>query len=199
MTAVNMPTTSVYEPAQLELDGPPPKQAQVPFLIRFITAIDIELYSFGRSIVAFLHAIKIWFTVLATGQVPESSYDYVSKVIRFNTKVHGYVWGLASVKPGTDMDDDPSYSIRVHTKYQPEMKRVRVLVNPLFSIVLYIAFIPGLILGMIGLYVGWLAVLFTGNYPQWAFDKVKRLMEWGIRLSVFMMLLTDVHPEIEFM
>jgi hypothetical protein len=79
------------------------------------------------------------------------------------------------------------------------MKRVCVLVNPLMAIVLCIAFIPGLILGMIGVYVGWLAVLFTGNYPQWAFDKVSRLYEWGIRVSVFMLLLTDVQPEIEFM
>jgi hypothetical protein len=198
MTAINMPATGVYEPAQVEIDGPPPPQPRIAFL-RFITALDIELYAFGRSIWAYFSVIKIWFTVLLTGQVPQSSYDYVSKVIRFNAKVHAYVIGLASVKPGIGMEDDPSYSVRVHTQYTPSMPRVRVLVNPLFSIVLYIAFIPGLILGTIGTYVGMLSILFTGNYPQWAFDKVTRMYQWGIRLSVFMMLLTDVHPDIEFM
>lgn len=199
MTAVNMPATGIYQPARVEIDGPPPKQAQLAFLFRFLTALDIELYAFVRSFVAYFSMIKIWFSVLLTGKVPESSYNYVSNVLRFNLKVHAYVIGLASVKPGTGMEDDPSYSVRVHTQYTPEMGRARALINPLLAIVLYVCFIPGLFLGVIGTYVGMLAVLFTGNYPQWAFEKVSRLFEWGIRIGVFMTLLTDVQPPIEFM
>ena len=63
---------------------------------------------------------------------------------------------------------------------------------------LYICFIPGLFLGTIGVYAGYLTTLFTGNYNQWAFEKVKRLFEWGIRLSAFTALLTDVQPPIEY-
>jgi hypothetical protein len=64
--------------------------------------------------------------------------------------------------------------------------------------VLYICFIPGLFLGVVGLYAGYFTTLFTGNYNPWAFEKVKRLFEWGIRLQFFTALLTDVQPPIEY-
>lgn len=45
---------------------------------------------------------------------------------------------------------------------------------------------------MIGLYLGYPTTLFTGNYNPWAFERVRRLLEWGIRLGAFVALLTDV-------
>ncbi|MHB8695124.1 MAG: DUF4389 domain-containing protein [Solirubrobacteraceae bacterium] len=197
MTAVDMPVGTSY-PASVEVDGPPGTQERLAFLIRPLTAIDIELYALGRNIVAWFHMLIIWFTVLTSGKVPEGSYNYVTQVIRFTAKVQAYVYGITDTKPGTAMEDDPNYPIRLHFQYTPEIPRLRILLNPLWTIVLYICFIPGLFLGVIGIYLGYLTTLFTGNYNPWAFEKVKRLFEWGIRLGVFMALLTDVQPPIEY-
>ena len=197
MTAGAMPLETSY-PASVEVDGPPGAQARLAFLIRPFTAIDIELYVIGRNIVAWFHMIVIWFTVLTSGKVPEGSYNYVTQVMRFTAKVQAYVYGISDTKPGTGMEDDPAYPVRLHFQYTPEIPRARALLNPLLAIVLYVCFIPGLILGVIGIYAGYLTTLFTGNYNPWAFEKVKRLFEWGIRIGVFMAVLTDVQPPIEY-
>jgi hypothetical protein len=198
MTAVNMPAAATYPPAQLEIDGPPGPQPRLAFLFRFFTSLDLLILAFGRGIMAFLHAIRVWFSVLIGEKVPEDSFNYITGAIRFNTKYHAYLWGLAGVKPGTGVEDDPSYSVRMHVQYQATVPRLRALINPLMAIVLYVAFIPGLILGVIGMYLGALLVLFTGRYPDWPFAKAARLMEWGTRMGVLMLVLTDVQPQIEF-
>jgi hypothetical protein len=198
MTTVDMLLEGSY-PASVEIDGPPGAQERVPFLIRPLTAIDIELYAIGRNIVAWFHVIMIWFSVLTSGKVPESSFNYVTQVMSFTAKVQAYVYGVTDTKPGIEMEDDPSSPVRLHFQYTPEIPRLRILLNPLWAIALYICFIPGLILGVIGVYAGYLTTLFTGSYNPWAFEKVKRLFEWGIRLGVFMMLLTDAQPPIEYM
>jgi hypothetical protein len=197
MTSADMPVGTSY-PASVEIDEPPATQARLAFFIRPLTAIDIELYAFARNVVAWFHTIIIWFSVLINGKVPEGSFTYITQVMRFTAKVQAYVYGLTDIKPGTGMEDDPNYPIRLHFQYTPEIPRLRVLLNPLWAIVLYICFIPGLFLGAIGTYLGYLTTLFTGKYNQWAFEKVKRLFEWGIRLGAFMVLLTDVQPPIEY-
>ena len=197
MTAADMPLGTSF-PASIEVDGPPGAQDRLAFLIRPLTAIDIELYAFGRNIVAWFHMIRIWFSVLINENVPEDSFTYVTQVMRFTAKVQAYVYGVTDTKPGIEMDDDPNYPIRLHFQYTQEIPRLRIVLNPVWAIVLYLCFIPGLILGVIGTFVGYVSTLFTGEYNQWAFEKVKRLFEWGIRLDFFMVLLTDVQPEIEY-
>lgn len=197
MTTADVALDTSY-PASVEVDGPPRSQERLAFLIRPFTAIDIELYAFVRNIVAWFHMIMIWFSVLTSGKVPEGSFNYVTQVMRFTAKVQAYIYGITDTKPGIEMEDDPSYPVRVHFRYTEEIPRLRILLNPLWALVLYICFIPGLILGVIGIYLGYLTVLFTGEYNEWAFEKVKRLFEWGIPLGAFMALLTDVQPPIEY-
>jgi hypothetical protein len=197
MTSVDAALVTSY-PASAEVAGPPPTQARVAFLIRPLTAIDIELSAFVRNIVAWFHMIVIWFSVLMNGKVPESSFKYVTDVMRFTAQVQAYIYGVTDVKPGPDLEDDPNYPIRLHFQYTEEIPRIRILLNPLWAFVLYICFIPGLFLGVAGIYAGYLTTLFTGNYNQWAFEKVKRLYEWGIRVGFFHALLTDVQPPIEY-
>lgn len=197
MTSGAIPMDTSF-PASVEVDGPPGKQAQLAFFLRPLTAIDVELIALGRNIVAWFHMIIIWFNVLVGGKVPEASFNYVTGVMRFTCKVQAYVYGITDTKPGTGVDDDPAYPIRLHFQYTPEVPRERALLNPLLAVVLYICFIPGLILGVIGFYVGYLSTLFTGNYSPWAFEKVKRLFEWGVRLGAFMAVLTAVQPPIEY-
>jgi hypothetical protein len=198
MTASATPLDTSY-PASIEVDGPPGTQEKLlPFLIRPFTGIELVLYVIGRNIVAWFHMLIIWFTVLTSGKVPEASFNYVTQVMRFTAKVQAYIYGVTDVKPGLGMEDDPNYPIRLHFQYTAEIPRLRILLNPLWAIVLYICFIPGLLLGVIGVYLGYLTTLFTGTYNEWAFEKVKRLLEWGIRLGFFHALLTDVQPPIEY-
>lgn len=197
MSAANMPVSTSY-PASIEIDGPPGKDSGVPFLIRPFTGIDLVIQVLIRNIIAYIHLIIIWVTVLTSGKVPEASFNTITQTMAFTARVQGWIYGLTDTKPGSGADSDGDFPIRLHFEYTPEVPRLSILMNPLWTIVLYICFIPGLIMGVIGVYLGYLTKLFTGTYNEWAFEKVKRLFEWGIRLGFFGALLTATQPPIEY-
>jgi hypothetical protein len=43
-------------------------------------------------------------------------------------------------------------------------------------------------------FIAWWAILFTGNYPKWAFTFVAGYVRWYTRVSGYYLLLTDKYP-----
>ena len=198
MTAVDAPLGGTYPPATLTIEGPPPKQAQLAFLFRWLTSLDLLLIAFGRAFVAIYHWVKAFIAVVMTGKYPKDSFDYLTGMLRFNTKLQAYLAGVTATKPSSSMDEDAGYPVHLQVQYTEEIGRARPITNYLMTIVLMICFIPGLILGWIGYFIGYLTVLFTGQYNPWAYEKVVRLFEWQARVSVYQLFMTEVTPPIEY-
>ena len=65
---------------------------------------------------------------------------------------------------------------------------------------LYVGIPHGVILALYGVAVGviefiaWWAILFTSKYPRGMFDFVVKYMRWGLRVSAYTSLMTDVYP-----
>src|SRR2546421_364695 len=43
-------------------------------------------------------------------------------------------------------------------------------------------------------FIAWLAIIFTGKYPQGMFNFNLGVMRWGLRLQAYVLLLTDAYP-----
>jgi Domain of unknown function (DUF4389) len=64
-----------------------------------------------------------------------------------------------------------------------------ILAIPQF-IVLYILFIGAVVVAVIG----WFAALFMGRLPEWAHNFLGGVIRWYIRVTAYMLLLTDQYP-----
>jgi hypothetical protein len=198
MSVSSVAVDGTYSPVHLEIDGPPEQQSAFSLLFRGIMSLDLIFYMFGRAIKASFYWIMAFFVLLSSGKYPKDSFDYLTGVLRFNLKVQLYIWGATDQKPTISKDEDPSSPVRLSVVYTEDVGRFRMITNYLMTIVLAIAFIPGLILGAIGVYGGFIVKVFTGNYPEWCYTKAIRMMRWQTNVSVYALGMSTEQPPVEF-
>src|SRR5437588_693851 len=58
---------------------------------------------------------------------------------------------------------------------------------------LIILYVLGIVVGVSHLVI-WIPVLFTGQYPDWAFPLVSGIILWGTRVYAYFLGLTDRYP-----
>jgi hypothetical protein len=158
----------------------------------------IILYVLG--IVLGISHLVIWIPVLFTGHYPEWAYGLNAGYLRWVTRLARYFYGLTDVYPAFSMDapddvhiDQPTSSSRFFAIPAIGICVRWLLLIPHF-IVLYVL---GIVVG-IGQLVIWIPVLFTGQYPAWAFPLVLGTILWGTRVYAYFLGLTDQYPPFSF-
>ncbi|MDD3802901.1 MAG: DUF4389 domain-containing protein [bacterium] len=90
-------------------------------------------------------------------------------------------------------------SVKFNVDYPKELSRGTLLLKTFFGW-LYIMIPHGIVLGVLSLiasvmsFFAWWAVLFTGKYPRGMFDFIVNTSRWGMRVSAYLGLMTDVNP-----
>jgi hypothetical protein len=100
----------------------------------------------------------------------------------------------ALVVPDPAGPPSPDYPVRVEISYPPELNRWLPLVKWLLAVPHYIVLY---ILGIASFFVlvfAWFAVLFTGRFPEGAFDFLVGTYRWSYRVAAYVFLMTDVYP-----
>ena len=90
-------------PVELEIDEPQP-QHRAKTAFRVILAIPAFAAAGGFGAVAGVAAVGAWFSVLATGRVPEGLYGLLGWAVRYQAQAHGYFLLLTDRYPYTGPD-----------------------------------------------------------------------------------------------
>lgn len=146
---------------------------------------------------AILGFIAFW-VVLFTGRYPQSFFEYQVKLIRWNTRVQARVSNLADGYPafGLDATDE---SVTVDVEYPERISRGLVLLRAFFGVIYVLiphAFILffRLIWTQILVIIGWIVVLFTGNFPASSHEFIVGTLRWQVRVNLYMSFMTDEYP-----
>lgn len=94
-------------------------------------------------------------------------------------------------------------SVKFDIDYPQDLSRGKLLLKTFFGW-LYIMIPHGIILSVLSVIAGimsflafW-AVLFTGKYPKGMFDFIVNTSRWGMRVTAYLALMTDVNPPYSF-
>ena len=143
-----------------------------------------------------------FFTVLFTKQIPRGIFDFMTMTLRYQWRTNTYAMFMRESYPPFDFTavtgaDDPSLPpdpAHLGIDYPDELNRWLPLVKWFLAIPHYIALF---FLGFAGFFV-WIfsafAVLFTGRYPQGAFDFMVGLHRWATRVQAYTGLMRDEYP-----
>lgn len=163
----------------------------------YITLPHLFLMSFCGIWASILHFISFW-VILFTGKYPQTFFEYQVGMLRWSLRVSARKYNLSDGYPsffpgGTDT------LTSLEIPYPENLSRGLLLVRMFFA--LFYVLIPHtfillfrLLWTLILMFVAWWVVLFTGKYPPSMHEFIVGTIRWSIRLSAYLLFLTDQYP-----
>lgn len=146
--------------------------------------------------VAYILAIVTWFAIVIGGSDIPAIRQYTKFYLQWRVRALSYLMLLQDAYPPFG---DAAYPASL-TFVEPAGPRRRLSVG--FRLILII---PQLI--VVGLltvawwvtsFIAWLAILFTGDYPQGLYGFGVGVLRWFIRVEAYLLLLVDDYPPFSF-
>ena len=145
---------------------------------------------FGAA--AFIGAVINWFAIVFTGKGIAGLQNLQVSYLRWRSNAVAYMALLRDEYPPFGEGD---YPVQAQFKSVTEDRdrlavAFRLLLVIPHAIVLFFVFIAWFITAIIG----WLAILFTGTYPEglWRFGEA--VQRWSLRVEAYVLLLHDEYP-----
>ena len=146
---------------------------------------------------AILHFIAFWI-ILFTGRYPESFFEFQAGLIRWNTRLNASIYNLVDGYPEFGVNGSHP-ALTVNIPYPESLSRGKALLKALFGW-LYVLIPHGIALGFMGIaasiihFIGFWAVLFTGQYPESMHNFLVGFLRWNIRVNLYMSFMSDDYP-----
>jgi Domain of unknown function (DUF4389) len=184
---------SVTGPAPVLMSfGPPASQQRVTVAFRAILAIPHLIVLVALVAAAEVVAFIGWWAALFTGQIPSWAHEFITGVLRWQSRVYGYLFFLTDQYPPFSLDD-ADYPVRLFTK-QTRLNRLAVFFRVILMIPVWIVseiMTIGLILVSI---VAWLITLVTGRMPARLHEAFAAIIRWDARFFGYLLLVTPEYP-----
>ncbi|MCP2343807.1 DUF4389 domain-containing protein [Actinomadura rupiterrae] len=209
------PAPPAAPPARpLLVEGTPdPTPSRALWIVKWLLLIPHYIVLFVLWVAVVPVSVIAFFAILVNGRYPRGLFDFTVGVLRWNWRVTYYGYGVLATDryPPFTLGEAPDYPARLRVAYPEHLSRGLVLVKWwLLAIPHYLVLAafsgagvysahassgwrsPGL-MGAVVLIVVF-ALLFTGRYPRGLFHLLMGLNRWSLRVSAYVLLLTDVYP-----
>ncbi len=190
--------TSIPYPVQVSFQAERTMARWRP-LVQWLLAIPHLLIAYTLSSLREVLTLISFFTVLFTKRIPRPLFDTIAMTYRYEWRATSYALFLHEDYPPFDFqpaaaDDGVEPHTAVTFAYPEELSRWQPLYKWLLAVPHYFVLIGLAVAAVfVGLF-GFLAVLFTGEYPARARDFLVHAYRYGLRVQAYVGLLTDRYP-----
>lgn len=146
---------------------------------------------------AVLQFVAFW-VILFTGRYPETMFEFQVGLLKWSLRLSARIYNVSDGYPAFGIKSSDE-NTNLEIPYPERVKRGLTLLRMLFG--LFFVVLPhGFILMFRAWFVGilfflaWWIVLFTGKYPDFAFDWIEGQIRWQMRVNLYMMNMTDTYP-----
>lgn len=167
------------------------------FLLKVILLIPhiivVALYQLAAAIAAW---IGYWI-VLFTGNLPPGFHSFILGSLRWNWRMSSWLYGLVDAYPpfGSDADYPADADCAPPEEGNRLLAAARIFgIGQLLLIPhLIVLWVLGILVAFVFIITPW-AVIFTGGYPQFAYEIFVGVARWQHRVSCFQFGLVDQYP-----
>jgi hypothetical protein len=169
----------------------PQHLSRLLIFVKWLLAIPHFFILYFLNIAVGVVSIIAWFAILFTGRYPRGMWDFVLLYERWTMNVTVYAYLLQDEYP--PFGEGP-YPVGLDLEYPERLSRLLIFVKWLLVIPhLFILAFLGLAAGLVS-FIGFFAILITGNYPRSMFDFMVGFARWSLRVNLYLLNLTDVYP-----
>lgn len=190
-------TPSGPSPVQIDLDSPL-EIANWRAIGNPIMAIPLMVYLYVLQIVVGVISVIAWFSILFTGEYPESMFDFVVGVMRFQWRASTYYLFMREPYPTFTLENqlaDPGGDPASLSMTRPQnLSRGLIWIKWLLVIPAYFVLFVYAIGAMVALVIAFFTVLFTGKWPESWRNYVIRVARYSYKVTTYYNLMTDVYP-----
>lgn len=144
------------------------------------------------GLVAFCVAILAWFAIVFTARHPEGLWKLCAFYLRWRVGAVAYLTLLRDEYPPFGEGEYPA-QLRVTMPDAPR-DRLSVGFRALLAVPHMIVLWPLSIAWAFTTAVAWVAILFTGRYPETLYGFAIGVLAWSMRVEAYMLLLRDEYP-----
>ena len=146
--------------------------------------------------VAYILAIVTWFAIVIGSRDIPAIRQYTVFYLRWRVRALAYLMLLQDAYPPFGDDAYPASL----TFVEPEGPRRRLSVGLRLILIIPQLIVVGLltIAWWVTSFVAWLAILFTGRYPEGLYRFGVGVLRWFLRVEAYLQLLVDEYPPFSF-
>jgi Domain of unknown function (DUF4389) len=191
-------SVSAPYPARLDFQGDPQITRWRP-LVQWLFAIPHLAVAYAlrglREVLIFIS----FFTVLFTEQIPQALFDVIAMSYRYEWRAFSYALFMHEDYPPFDFqpaaaDNGVEPHTRVSIAYPEHLDRWKPLYKWILAIPHYVVFAVYAVGALFAFLAAFLAVLFTGEYPEGIRSYLVGVSRYGLRIEAYVGLLTDTYP-----
>lgn len=178
-------------PLTLNVDYPGGGRNRLTALFRLILAIPIIIVVTALATAIQLIVVPALLMILFRGKYPRWWFDFNVEWLRFDARINAYLLLLRDEYPSTDEEQ----AVHLNLERPERLNNFMPLIKWLLALPHYVALVVLGAIGVVVTVIAWLAILFTGKYPQGMFDFVVGVARWSLRVQAYMLILaTDEYP-----
>ena len=168
-------------------------------LVQWLLAIPHLMIAWALRYLRQVLTLISLFTVLFTEQIPRPLFDAIVMTYRYEWRAMSYAFFMHEDYPPFDFDlscdDDgvePHTSLRL--TYPEHLERWKPLYKWFLAIPQYVVLAALCIAACVGIVMGFLAVLVTGEYPEGIRTFLVSAYRYTLRVEAYVGFLTDSYP-----
>ena len=195
MEANGYPETAPEQAVPINLATTPPvERNRLTAAIRIIMVIPQFFVLFFVGIAAAVVLIIGWFGALFTGRLPDFAEEFLSGVLRWETRVYAYLYFLTDDYPPFSLQHEEQYPIVVDVPPPARLSLLAVLFRIILVIPAWIVVsVAGYGLGVVA-FASWFMILFTGKLPEPLYEATRAVVRFGARVGGYFAMLTPEYP-----
>jgi len=194
-------TKKIYPQLAIENNKKPNRWLAFPLLgimvkivILIPVFIELAILYFVSTIILFIN----WFIILFTGKYWDSAYSLFIGIMRLETKVRFYLFGITDKYPGFNFETKGILELNIEKPQKPNRWLAIPFIGILIRAILlipYFIFVDVISRGAgVAMVLSWFVVLFKGIFPESFYEFEKDSLRVDIAYSAYIYGLSDEYP-----
>jgi len=170
-------------------------RSRLTTFFRIFMVIPHFLVLIAYGIAGFFTVIGAWFAVSFTGRYPQGLYDFNAGLLRYITRLNGYMYLATDVYPpfGTGVDDQ--YPVRVDVApAQPSYSRLKAFFRLIVGIPVFVIFYVMQIIFQAVAFISWFWIVVAGKQNAALHGALVFSQGYAAKATGYLYLLTETYP-----